>query len=231
MRVPALPPLVVAQFVLGAFASALLPASGSAQGTLPASLAGADAPPGGWQLFSRTIDIRSDGGGEYLAMVGEPDTVGLVWSPALPFTDGDIEFDVRGRDIPGHSFVGIAFHIASDTSFDAVYLRPFNFQAPDSARRAHAVQFVSSPAYPWDRLRTETPGDFEQAVPPSLDPTAWIHVRVRVRGAAVVVYLDRNETPVLSVINPSSHRSGGVGYFVHGTSVGDFRNLVIRPPD
>ncbi len=123
-------------------------------------------------------------------MVGEPDTVGLAWSPELAFTDGDIEFDVRGRDVPGHSFVGIAFHIVSDTSFDAVYLRPFNFRAADSARRAHSVQFVSSPAYPWDRLRAEQPGGFEKAVPPSVLPTAWIHVRVQVRGPAVDVYLE-----------------------------------------
>ncbi len=218
-------------YTLVAVARLLLASSALAQGTVPASLTGAQAPPGGWHLFSRTIELKGEPGREYLAIVGEPDTVGLVWSPALAFTDGDIEFDVRGRDIPGHSFVGIAFHIASDTSFDAVYLRPFNFQAADSARRAHAVQFVSSPAYPWDRLRTEQPGVFEKAVPASLDPGGWIHVRVRVRGPAIDVFLDRAEIPVLSVVNPSPHRSGGVGYFVHGTSVGDFRNLVIRPPD
>ena len=207
----------------------LLPSVASAQGTLPAHLAGAQAPPGGWRLFTRTIETRREGGREYLAFVGEPDTVGLAWSPALAFTDGDIEFDVRGRDIQGHSFVGIAFHITSEAEFDAVYLRPFNFQAADSARHAHAVQFVSSPAWPWDRLRTEQPGVFEKAVPASLDPNAWIHVRVRVRGAAVDVYLDGADTPVLSVVNPSAHRSGGLGYFVHGTSVGDFRDLVVRP--
>ena len=222
MRFPAYTLVIVARL--------LLASSAQAQGTVPANLTGAQAPPGGWRLFSRTIEVQGESGREYLAIVGEPDTVGLAWSPALAFTDGDIEFDVRGRDIPGHSFVGIAFHIVSDTSFDAVYLRPFNFQAADSARRAHAVQFVSSPAYHWDRLRAEQPGVFEKAVPASLDPAGWIHVRVRVRGPAIDVYLDRAETPVLSIVNPSSHRSGGVGYFVHGTSVGDFRDLVIRPP-
>jgi hypothetical protein len=207
----------------------LLPAIASAQGTQPVHLAGAQAPPGGWRLFNRTIETRRESSREYLAFVGEPDTVGLAWSPALAFTDGDIEFDVRGRDIPGHSFVGIAFHIVSETNFDAVYLRPFNIQAADSARHAHAVQFVSSPAWPWDRLRAEQPGVFEKAVPASLDPTAWIHVRLRVRGPAVDVYLNGVDTPVLSVVNPAPPRAGGVGYFVHGTSVGDFRDLVIRP--
>jgi len=207
----------------------LLPAALSAQGTLAAHLTGAQAPPSGWRLFTRTIETRSEGGREYLAFVGDPDTVGLAWSPALAFTDGEIEFDVRGRDIPGHSFVGIAFHITSETEFDAVYLRPFNFRAADPDRHAHAVQFISSPAWPWDRLRSGQPGVFEQAVPASLDPNGWIHVRLRVRGADVDVFLDGTDTPVLSVVNPSSHRSGGVGYFVHGTSVGDFRDLVIRP--
>lgn len=229
MRLRAFTRLAVSRLVAAAALLILLPPGAGAQGTVSAQLAGAQAPRGGWRLFSRSIETKCEGGREYLAMVGEPDTVGLAWSPALAFTDGDIEFDVRGRDIPGHSFVGIAFHIVSDTSFDAVYLRPFNFQSADSARRAHALQFVSSPAYPWDKLRAEQPGVFEQAVPSSVLPTAWIHVRVRVRGPAVDVYLDRAETPVLSVVNPSSHHSGGVGYFVHGTSVGDFRNLVIRP--
>lgn len=229
MRLLAFTRLAVPRLVAAAALLVLLPLGARAQGTVSAQLAGAEAPPGGWQLFNRSIETRCEAGREYLAMVGEPDTVGLAWSPELAFTDGDIEFDVRGRDIPGHSFVGIAFHIVSDTSFDAVYLRPFNFQAADSARRAHSVQFVSSPAYPWDRLRAEQPGGFEKAVPPSVLPTAWIHVRVQVRGPAVDVYLDHGEAPVLSVVNPSPHRSGGVGYFVHGTSVGDFRNLVIRP--
>jgi len=230
MKFPAFKPLVIVQLLLGAAALGLPATSALAQATVSADLVGAKAPPGGWRLFNRTIETKSEGGHDFLAIVGEPDTVGLVWSPALAFTDGDIEFDVRGRDIPGHSFVGIAFHISTDTSFDAVYLRPFNFQAADSARHAHAVQFISSPAYPWDTLRTHHPGAFEAAVPASISPSAWIHVRVRARGAAIEVYLDRAQTPVLSVINPSSHRSGGVGYFVHGTSVGDFRNLVIRPP-
>jgi len=218
------------RLLTGAVAMILLAPAATAQGTRPAHLSGGQAPPGGWHLFTRTIELRSEGGRDYVAFVGDPDTVGLAWSPALAFTDGDIEFDVRGRDIPGHSFVGIAFHIADDTSFDAVYLRPFNFQAADSARHAHAVQFVSSPAWPWDRLRTERPGQFEKAVPGSLDPSTWIHVRVRVHGPSVDVYLSGADTPVLSVVSPSSHRSGGVGYFVHGTSVGDFRDLTIRPP-
>jgi hypothetical protein len=199
------------------------------QGTQNARLSGAQAPAGGWRLFNRTIETRRENGREYLAFVGEPDTVGLAWSPALRFTDGEIEFDVRGRDVQGHSFVGIAFHMESETVYDAVYLRPFNFRSTDSTRRAHAVQFVSSPEYPWDRFRQEHPGMFEKAVPAALDPNAWIHVRVRVRGPAVDVFLDRADDPALSVVNPSAHRSGGVGYFVHGTSVGDFRDLVIRP--
>ena len=205
---------------------AALPCAANAQA--PVRLAGAQAPPGGWRLFSRTIETRSENGRQHLSFVGDEDTTGLAWSPALAFTDGEIEFDVRGKDIQGHSFVGIAFHVTSERDFDAVYLRPFNFQAADSARHAHAVQFVSSPDYPWDRFRSEQPGVFEKAVPASLDPNAWIHVMVRVRGPNVDVFLDHAATPVLSVVNPSPHRSGGVGYFVHGTSQGDFRDLVVR---
>ena len=37
-------------------------------------------------------------------------------------------------------------------------------------RRSHSVQYVSHPANTWQRLRTERPGQFEQAIDPPPDP-------------------------------------------------------------
>ncbi len=35
---------------------------------------------------------------------------GFVWIPALEFTEGVIDVELRGRDATGQSFVGLAFH-------------------------------------------------------------------------------------------------------------------------
>jgi hypothetical protein len=52
---------------------------------------------------------------------------GLAWLKGMDFSNGTIEFDVRGEDIKQHSFVGIAFHGQNDSTFEAIYLRPFQF--------------------------------------------------------------------------------------------------------
>src|SRR5512142_1151173 len=66
---------------------------------------------------------------------------GLAWWPEIKFSNGAIEFDVRGKDVFQRSFVGIAFHGVDEKTFDAVYFRPFNFRAADPARKNHAVQY------------------------------------------------------------------------------------------
>src|SRR3954454_9732920 len=45
---------------------------------------------------------------------------GLAWWPDLMFADGTIEFDVRGKDVPQQSFVGVAFHGLDTQTFDAI---------------------------------------------------------------------------------------------------------------
>ena len=54
-------------------------------------------------------------------------------------------------------------------------------------------------------------------------------MRVSVHGASIRVYLNNAAEPSLSVVNPSAHRTGGVGYFAHADSDGDFKNLTITP--
>src|SRR2546423_9109024 len=38
--------------------------------------------------------------------------------------------------------------------------------------------YVSHPTYPWQKLRAEHPGEYEQPVSPAPDPNGWVHVRV-----------------------------------------------------
>src|SRR5207237_504148 len=100
-----------------------------------------------------------------------------------------IELDIKGKDVQGQSFVGVAFHGVDDTTYDAVYLRPFNFKTDDPVRNTHAVQYVSHPTYPWQKLRAEHPGEYEQPVTPAPDPNGWFHVRVVVASPKVSVFV------------------------------------------
>ena len=70
----------------------------------------------------------------------------VIWLDGFEFTNGTIEFDAKGRSKPPQgSFVGIAFRVVDEVSYDSIYFRPFNFASSDEQRRAHAVQYVSLP--------------------------------------------------------------------------------------
>jgi hypothetical protein len=180
-----------------------------------------------WKTVNRHGSLVDSGGRKFVRL-GEGRGMGMVWAP-LELGDGEIEVDVRGRDVLQKSFLGVAFHIESDTAFDAVYLRPFNFRAADSTRHAHAIQYISERAYPWDRLRSERPGQFEKPVLPAPDPNAWVHLRVVVRGDDVTAFVNGSTSPALHVQALSGRARGGVGLWVGDPSPGDFANLVVRP--
>jgi hypothetical protein len=154
---------------------------------------------------------------------------GLAWWPDLIFADGTIEFDVRGKDVVQQSFVGLAFHGLDPQTFDAIYFRPFNFKAADPARRAHSVQYISHPAFPWDKLRSERPGEFEKALSSPPDPNDWFHVRVVVQHPVVRVFVNDQPTPSLEVRQLSDRKRGWVGFWVGNGSGGSFANLSVGP--
>jgi len=87
------------------------------------------------------------------------------------------------------SFVGVAFHRRDDTTYESVYLRPFNFRIADPARRQNAVQYMTVPGFDWPRLRQEFPSEFENPVDPSVSPTDWVPLRIVVLGATVQVFV------------------------------------------
>ncbi len=142
---------------------------------------------------------------------------GLAWIKGIDFSEGVIEFDVRGENVKQHSFVGVAFHGKDNATFDAIYFRPFNFNE----------QYISLPDHPWRVLREKFPNRFEQAINPSPDPNAWFKVRVEIKGSTISTYINGNTTPSLVVDKVNSINSGSVGFYVADTSGGDFANLRI----
>ncbi len=157
---------------------------------------------------------------------GKPNN-GVAWINNVTFEKGVIEFDAKGKNILQQSFVGIAFHGLNDSTFDAVYFRPFNFQSPDPARKSHSVQYISLPQYDWSVLRQKYPGKYENALLNAIDPESWIHAKVVVGAGNITVYVNDDKTPSLIVKPLTDRRTGKIGFWVGNNSDGDFSNLEI----
>ena len=179
-------------------------------------------------VFNRQASKFVDGGRQGVRMSEAPND-GVAYVPGLEFSNGTIEMDIRGKDVQQQSFVGVAFHGVDGTTYDAVYFRPFNFRTDDQARRIRAVQYVSHPAYPWQKLRADSPGTYEKGLNPPPDPNAWFHARIVVASPKVTVYVGSANEPSLVVDQLSDRRKGLVGVWVGNTSGGDFANLRTTP--
>jgi hypothetical protein len=161
---------------------------------------------------------------------------GVAWLEGTDFRSGTIEIEIRGRETSGQHYVGVAFHRQDDSTYEAVYARPFNFRATDPIRKQHAIQYVLLPEFDWPRLREEFPEEFENPVDASIVPTDWIKLRVVVAGGQVQTYVSST-----SAEHPALHRAalevrklgqldgGQVGLWVGNQSGGDFANLVVTP--
>jgi len=152
---------------------------------------------------------------------------GIVWLNSVEFSNGTIEIDLRGKDVPQQSFLGIAFHGVDTVTYDAIYFRPFNFQSSDPVRKIHAVQYISEPDYPWHKLREEKNGKYEKGIDPPPSATAWFHARIEVRGSAITVYVNNSTAPSLTVDKLNSRKDGMIGIWAEGLN-GDFANLTIN---
>ena len=154
---------------------------------------------------------------------------GVAWVEGTDFQSGTIEVDVRGRESMGQSFVGVAFHRKDDNTYEAVYVRPFNFRASDPLRKQHAVQYITLPEFDYDRLRADFPEEFENPVDASIEPTDWVKLRVVVGGGRVQIYVGPVNEAALEIRKLGQLYSGQVGLWVGNQSGGDFANLVVTP--
>jgi len=178
-----------------------------------------------WKIENRSVQAVVKDGKNAVQLDARPND-GLAWLPGFSFENGEIECDILGRSQPVQgSFVGVAFRVQDEKTFDAIYFRPFNFRVPE--RRAHSVQYVSHPDWTWNRLRAERTGQFEKAIDPAPDGDQWIHARIVVRKPKVEVYVNGAATPSLVVDELSPRTGGSVGLFVGNFSPGTFANLKV----
>jgi hypothetical protein len=149
------------------------------------------------------------------------------------FKDGTIEVDVAGAPRAGavetaRGFIGIAFHVQRDRArYECFYLRPTNGRADDQLRRNHATQFIAEPEFPWQRLRSETPGVYESYV--DLEPGAWTHMRIVVEGTKARLYVNGAKEPAL-IVNDMKHSEthGAIALWIGLDTDGFFSKLNIE---
>src|SRR3982751_866138 len=182
------------------------------------------------RTVNRTQTIVQENGRPIVRLDAKPgDGFAIVQGPA--FSEGTIDLLVRGEDVAQQSFVGVAWNVQNDSTYEAVYLRPFNFRTPDTARAKRAVQYVSQPAYPWPKLRTESPGKYEKPVLPVPDPTSWVKLRLVITRTQVSVYANGGGEPDLVATRLGDAKPGLIALWVGNNSRGDFTNLRITPAD
>jgi len=175
-----------------------------------------------WTVFNREVNYESK-----VVHLDAKAGSGLVKLNDLIVGDGTIELDIKGKNAQGESFVGLAFHGLNDSTYDAVYFRPFNFENPE--RNTHSVQYVAEPKYPWHVLREKEPGEFENKLDKVPDPDSWFHVKIIIGDHMVKAYVDNSETPSLEVKQISHRHEGWLGFWVGHNSEGWFKNLEIWP--
>jgi hypothetical protein len=150
----------------------------------------------------------------------------LYWLAGAGFSEGTIDVDLRGNDSLLQSFLGIAFNGVDSSTYDLVYFRPFNFRNRDTARHNWAVQYMSLPEFPFDKLRAEHPLMFEHAVNPVPFPTDWFHARIVVAKDSITVYVNHSDEISLKVPVLASRRGSRIGIWSDGLPE-DFANLTI----
>ncbi len=158
----------------------------------------------------------------------------LVVIDGLEFSSGVIEAEIAGAPAPdagegARGFVGIAFRMQKDTkTYDAFYLRPTNGRAEDQVRRNHSAQYISNPAWPWPRLRKETPEKYEAYV--DLEPGVWTKVKIEVRGEQARLYVHDQPQPTLVItdVKTGAQGTGAVALWVGPGTIAHFRNVTIR---
>jgi len=147
--------------------------------------------------------------------------------------DGTIEVDLAGQPAAGagegaRGFIGVAFRIQSDRSYEYIYLRPTNGRAEDQVRRNHSTQYASFPSFDFARSRQEAPGKYESYV--DLEPGVWTKYKIEIEGRKALLYVNGADQPCLIVNDLKLEpRAGNIALWVGPGTEGYFSNLKISP--
>jgi hypothetical protein len=161
---------------------------------------------------------------------GEPTFARLK---GIDLQNGTIEVKVLSRlskNAPesARGFIGVAFRINDNNSkFESIYIRPTNGRADNQIRRNHSIQYFSYPDYKFDRLRKESPEQYESYADMGLNE--WITIKIVVKDKQAKLFLNNNKQPAL-IVNDLKHGTGtpgAIGLWVDGGTEGYFSDLKI----
>ena len=152
---------------------------------------------------------------------------GMAMIKGVNFDIGTIELELKGENIQQKSFVGVAFNVQNDSSYEAVYFRPFNFQANEKIRREHSIQYIYHPKQNWRFLRTNFEGKYEAEFPRKPTPNDWFKILIKIDNKKVYVYDTESNTELLSVERLTEQVSNKIALWAGNDSKGEFRNLKI----
>jgi hypothetical protein len=152
--------------------------------------------------------------------VKEFDEPTFVKIRGIEFTNGTIEVMVLSRLLKNapesaRGFIGIAFRVNDSSSrFESIYLRPANARAENQGRRNHSIQYFAYPDYKFERLRKESPEQYESYT--DMELNEWIRMRIEVRGNHAQLFINNYKQPSL-IVNDLKHgpnESGAIGLWV-----------------
>jgi Peptidase family M28 len=169
-------------------------------------------------------NCKADFQGSAIHLTNTSGKAAILWMTSAGFRTGTIELDIKGKDVRGESFVGVAFHGKDNTRYDAVYFRPFNFRDPE--RKDRAVQYISLPSFEWDLLREKHPGKYEHSIVPDTDPNEWFHVKIVVNYPSVKVFMNGSSQPALEIEQLSDGKYNRLGLWIDSAD-GWFRNVSV----
>ena len=185
-----------------------------------------------WRVSHATAEALEVDGKRAIRLTAHGDsatgTVGLALPLGWSFTTGNIEVDLKGKNLRQRSFLGVAFNVIDEKTFEAVYFRPFNFKAEQPFNK-RSVQYIAWPDNTWEKLRKGTPDQFENVVNPVPDPDGWFHARIEVTDSQVRVFVNDAKDASLEIARLARGGSDrAVGLFVDSAE-GIYANLEITP--
>lgn len=153
------------------------------------------------------------------------DGAGLAMINELDFEKGAIEIQIKGENKPGQSFVGLAFNVQDEGTYEAIYFRPFNFLSDEKIRREHGIQYIHPPNYEWQILRKEHEGVYEAEFHAAPNPDGWFKIRLNISPTMVEVVDSRNGKLLLSVERLAKQQSNKIALWTGHQSKGAFQKL------
>lgn len=155
-----------------------------------------------WKVTNATAEPVEVDGRHAVRLKAKGDSadgiIGLAVVNGSAFTTGTLEIDLKGKNVRQESFLGVAFNVVDERTFEGVYFRPFNFKA-EGVFKGRAVQYIAWPENIWEKLREKHPGVFEASVHPVPDPDGWFHARIEVGEKQVRVFVEDAKEPSLTV--------------------------------